>query len=590
MKINKKLIFSKTILFIFIVSFIIIFQKIFGVENTLIGVTIITAALMLLEEDLTIAPFKYFMYLIIINLLLGVFSFIASKNLWIGIPVNFIAMFTIGFLFCYDLKTNLYVPFGLQYLFMLSVPVANDQIAVRLISLVVGTIFIVLVQLVCNKHRLVKSANKTVENIFKELINKSQLLIDEKNCKNIDINIEKEINQIKKLIYSKRKDWFYLTEYGRINLNIAFILQSINLYMNDLYKDYNESDYEEILKDIQDKFIMLYKSRKDIKALNNIKKEIMECVNKENGKSNSSLQRVLVNLEILCNYFIQLNTLENHDYINKTYPIPHDFNIINILKRNFTTSSLRFAYAVRVALCTIIAIFIMDYFKIYEARWMAYTVFAIVQPYAENSKVKSYNRMKGTLIGGVIFVILFTIIKNPLIRSVIVIGAGYIDSYNTMYDRKMICVTISALGTAYITSSVGSVFLYRMLFVILGLVLALLVNEFILPYTLKDSSKDLINMGNCTTDKLIEEAKLYISEKNNNHVIENLFIISSLVEEKFNNLHSHIQSYEQALKDKKKVIANIYEMYIWAENDKILCSRFRENLNEIKYDKNQVMV
>ncbi|WP_242844632.1 FUSC family protein [Clostridium novyi] len=354
-----------------------------------------------------------------------------------------------------------------------------------------------------------------MKNIFKELINKSQLLIDEKNCKNIDINIEKEINQIKKLIYSKRKDWFYLTEYGRINLNIAFILQSINLYMNDLYKDYNESDYEEILKDIQDKFIMLYKSRKDIKALNNIKKEIMECVNKENGKSNSSLQRVLVNLEILCNYFIQLNTLENHDYINKIHPIPHEFNIINILKRNFKASSLRFAYAVRVALCVAISIFIMDYFKIYEARWMAYTVFAIVQPYAENSKVKSYNRMKGTLIGGVIFVILFTIIKNPLIRSVIVIGAGYIDSYNTMYDRKMICVTISALGTASITSSVGSVFLYRMLFVILGLVLALLVNEFILPYTLKNSSEDLIKMGNSTINKLIEESKLYISEKNN---------------------------------------------------------------------------
>src|SRR3712207_7723725 len=56
------------------------------------------------------------------------FSFIASKNLFVGIPINFIAMFIIGFLFCYDLKTNLYIPFGLQYLFMLSVPVSNAQI------------------------------------------------------------------------------------------------------------------------------------------------------------------------------------------------------------------------------------------------------------------------------------------------------------------------------------------------------------------------------------------------------------------------------------------------------------------------------
>lgn len=145
---------------------------------------------------------------------------------------------------------------------------------------------------------------------------------------------------------------------------------------------------------------------------------------------------------------------------------------------------------------------------------MAYTVFAIVQPYGENSKSKSYNRIKGTLIGGLIFLVLFTIIKNPLIRSIIVMGSGYIDGYNTRYDRKMICVTLSALGTAAITSSVGTVFLYRMLFVSLGLILALLVSKFILPYTLKDSSDDLIKMGNSTVDKLIEEAKLYIVEKN----------------------------------------------------------------------------
>ena len=590
MKINKKLIFSKTILFIFIISFIILFQKLFGIENTLIGVTVITAALMLLEEDLTISPMKHLAYLITINLLLGVFSFIASKNLFVGIPINFIAMFIIGFLFCYDLKTNLYIPFGLQYLFMLSVPVSNEQILMRLLSLVIGSVFIMILQLICNKHRLVKSTNKSIESIFQELINKNEAVISKEDYNCIDISIEKEIKKIKKLVYGKRKNGFYLTEGGRIKLNIAFILQSINLCMNDLYTDYEENDYKEILKAVQDKLIRLYKSKDDKSALNNIKKEIMECINEEKIKSNSLLKRILVNLEILCNYFIQLNELENHDCINKHYPIPQDFNIINILKRNFNCSSLRFTYAIRVSICATISIFIMDYFKIYEARWMAYTVFAIVQPYGENSKSKSYNRIKGTLIGGLIFLVLFTIIKNPLIRSIIVMGSGYIDGYNTRYDRKMICVTLSALGTAAITSSVGTVFLYRMLFVSLGLILALLVSKFILPYTLKDSSDDLIKMGNSTVDKLIEEAKLYIVEKNNNHAIENLFIISSLIEEKFDNLHSHIQSYEEVLKNKKKIISNIYEMYIWAENDKILYNNFREKLYALKHSLNSCSV
>ena len=53
---NKKVVLTKTILFIAIVMFVVLFKTVFGDENTLIGVTSITALLMLLERDLTIEP------------------------------------------------------------------------------------------------------------------------------------------------------------------------------------------------------------------------------------------------------------------------------------------------------------------------------------------------------------------------------------------------------------------------------------------------------------------------------------------------------------------------------------------------------
>ncbi|WP_010292105.1 hypothetical protein [Clostridium senegalense] len=49
---NKKMILSKSILFIMIVAFIGLFKIIFGKENTLIGVTVITLALMIIEKNL----------------------------------------------------------------------------------------------------------------------------------------------------------------------------------------------------------------------------------------------------------------------------------------------------------------------------------------------------------------------------------------------------------------------------------------------------------------------------------------------------------------------------------------------------------
>ncbi|WP_231156565.1 FUSC family protein [Clostridium botulinum] len=579
---NKKLIISKTILFVLIVSFIIAFQKIFGIENTLIGVTVITATLMLLEEDLTVSPFKYFIYFMGINLLLGVLAFVASLNLWLGIVVNFIAMFIIGFLFCYDLKSNLYIPFGLQYLFMLSMPVLKNQFVGRLISLVFGAAFIVVIQLIFNKHRLTKASNKIVESILEKIINKLQLISDKNLDTDIDSEIEKEIKQIKKLIYSKKKDGFYLTESGRINLGIVSLLESINLSINDLRNDYKENSLQEILQYLNNKIKILYEYKKNVEKLNIIKKEVKENLSYK-SYNNLSEKKILINLDILCDYFVQLYNLENQNYIDKTNPVPSEFNVMNVLKRNFTANSLKFSYAFRLAICVTISIFIMDYFKIHEARWMAYTVFSIVQPYSEHSKIKSLQRLKGTLIGGIIFIVLFSIFKDPIIRSVIVIGAGYIDGYNTTYDKKMICVTISALGTAAVTASIGSILGYRILFVLLGLVVALMANKFILPYTLKDSTEDLMYMSDYIMDKLIEESKMYISKRNNKYTIENLFIIFSLIEDKLNlnKFYKHIKDYEQHLKNKKKVITNIYEIYIWAENDKILSSKFKEMLTKI---------
>lgn len=560
---NKKLLLSKTALFVFIILFIVAFQKIFGIENTLIGVTVITAALMLLERDFTLSPFKYLIYITGINLFLGIAAFIASKNLWIGIPVNFITIFGIGFLLCYDLKSNMYIPFGLQYLFMLSVPIDQKNLGVRLLSLVFGALFIIIMQVICNKNKLIKSGNKIIEKSFQNLLKKIQLLIEDGDVTNIDKCIKKDIGELKKLVYNKRKESFYLTEGGRIKINIVATLECINTTISDLYKEFNKEDITKILNDIYNKLYKISQNKNDTDLLKRIKNE----------ESNICVSRIVNNLDILCNCFLELNNLDEHNSINKNIPIPSEFNFINIMKRNFTINTLKFSYAFKLAVSVTISIFIMDYFKVYEGRWMAYTVFSLIQPYAEQSKIKSGQRAKGTLIGGIIFIILFSIFKGSTIRSLIVMGAGYIDGYNTRYDRKIICVTISALGVASITSSIGGVLFFRIIFVGLGVGLALLVNKFIFPYSLNDANRDLISMSNSTIEQLIKEVKLYVLGRNNNHSIENLFMISSFIENKL--IINKSKEYKDYIKNKKRIIDNIYELYIWVQNDKISNNDFK---------------
>ncbi|MGL5765864.1 MAG: FUSC family protein, partial [Sarcina sp.] len=93
----KKKIIGNTIIFVTIIMFINIFTRLFGELKSVVGVTVITAALMLLQKDLTANPFQNLMFILGINIFTGIFAHLASMNLWIGIPLNFIALFIVAY-------------------------------------------------------------------------------------------------------------------------------------------------------------------------------------------------------------------------------------------------------------------------------------------------------------------------------------------------------------------------------------------------------------------------------------------------------------------------------------------------------------
>ena len=169
---NKKLIISKTAIFIIVVGFVIAFKSIFGDENTLIGVTTITATLMFLERDLTLSPIRNTIKLILINLLLGISSYLVVSNMYLGIIVNFLTLFFISYTFCYNLRNPLYLPFTLQYLFLLAEPVDSNGFFIRIMALVFGAIVIMVAQILFNKNRLAKSGNKLLDNVCDSILNK----------------------------------------------------------------------------------------------------------------------------------------------------------------------------------------------------------------------------------------------------------------------------------------------------------------------------------------------------------------------------------------------------------------------------------
>lgn len=552
----KKLILSKSIMFIFILIFINLFIAAFGGENTLIGVTVITATLMLLERDLTISPFKNTLRLLGINIFLGLLSFIAIQNIFLGIICNFIALFVIGYIFSYDLRSPLYIAFGLQYLFMVTTPISIEQLPIRLLALISGAFIIMVAQLLCNKNKLEKTSNKLLTSICNDILQKANLLQNiEYDTKDLDFEIDSSLKTLKKLLYDNRKKDFFITHKGISVLNIIFNFERISDLLNKYKYEYNN--------EVIDRKESLYILEKELGIL---KEYINENVTDIKFSSQEvdciDLCEFYDALENIYYYFDEYKKNEIEKNIESKLDVPHEFKISSVYKRNLNINSVKFSYSIKVAIGVSIAGFIMDYFKLSEGRWIMFTVFSLIQPYSENCITKSKKRVVSTVIGGVLIFVLFSIVKDASSRGIVILLAGYISTYTKDYRELMICNTISAIGAACITSSPDIFIVSRIAFVLLGTVIALIINKMILPYNAKAAYKSLIAMYKNVIAEMSKEIDLSIEKKSNLHKVKNLLLISTLIEDKILSMNSLVKDDNQEiiLSKKRLIVNNMYSL------------------------------
>ena len=571
-KITKQFIISQTILYVFIMAFVITFKIIFGDKNILVGVMGITAILMLTQINLTVSPGKNLVKLIIINLGIGIFTYLANLNVWAAIPINFIGIFVIAYTFYYNLKSPVYLPFTLQYMFLLATPITAAELPMRLLSLLVAPIGIMLIQFVVNKNKTTKVGNKLIGGICDNLIKK---INNDENKVEINEAIKKNANDFRKIIYDNRKDNFYVTEEGRIKLNIVIILEKLSNLLDE--KTTNKQILNDLIICLQELKRSLGKEE-DLRNITDITGNIINNYKKDNSYDLVSL-KILNTINMLNISLKELKSLgkENYNTIKSSKDVPEKYKMTNIHKREFYTSSVKFSYAIRVSLGITIAAFIADYFKLPEGRWIYFTAFAIIIPIYELSKKKLRDRMFATLVGGAIIVLSFTIFKNALIRMLIIMVAGYLRSYTSTYRYGTICTTICAIGAAAMTGGAVVLTIDRIVFVIFGTIIAIIINRFILPVRMKDANNELLGTYNEVVhgmlNKVYEEA---INTGDNTHEMDTLLLVTTMIEERLavNNGDSITEEYSSYFDKLRILIIDIYQLYTLvrinkAENSKV---------------------
>lgn len=567
----NKLVISKTLIFVVIMVYIFTFKFIFGNENILIAVMSITGLLMFMGRDLTGEPIKNMLGIILFYILIGIGSFLASGNLWIAIPINFIIIFTISYTFGHVLKAPMYIPFSFLYLFLLAYPISLSQMPLRIAALVVGAISIMLPQFIINKNKIKKSSEKIFQSLLNLLLEKVDLIKAGTSTNDIGSKINNMSKTLKDIIYDKKEKKFYISHEGRISLDFLVSIEKLSLLM-DKYKNDKESEILDELKEFVQKLSIKNNKKDLIVYMDELKEKYSDTVDK-------NIIELLTSMMIITLIIKNLDEKPRIKLKNVKRNLRDDIYGLKYIKFN----SIKLTYALRISIEVVIACFIMDYFHLEQGRWLMYTVLSLTSPLFETTKSKAKDRIIATIIGAIFIIVTFSIFKNTLIRSLIVMGAGYANMYCETYRQKIITVTVSAIGAVSLVGGyvVGNNFIKvtptilsmeRAILIIIGAIIAIVINQFLFRYDSKKANRYLAKISDLLIKDLIENLDIALEKESTTDYMNNIYLLNFQIEQtiKMNqslqkNENEHEQ-YDKLRKIKQKIISNTYELQNFIAN------------------------
>ena len=510
-----------------------LYKTIFGVENTIIGLIIAMASYAFLRLDLTSYPIYKSMIFLILNLFLAISAYISAINPFIGLIINFLILFTVSFIYTTEFKNVISYIFLLLYVYMWEYPISLDELPRRLVAMGVGVFIIIGIHILFNRRNFKKNSNniiiRSIRNIQKEICH----IINKSYKEKENIYIDSELRKLLILIEGRNNNKFIENNKDDIYFNIVLILERINSIINKVGKINNKS------KDVID---YLNSLNHDLENITLFLERKVDCINEEKDDLNkSSTINNWTKKEYAflgeCTELIRLlekniNNLYEYNKKKSRKRIKVKFNLKELLIGNSSLKMkhLRVAYSLKLAIAVSLIMFIVDLFKIPQGRWIVTSVYVVIQPYKEETLTKAIKRFKGTIIGVIIYISVFTFFPHIIPLELLLLILMFLYFVQKDYEKKVVCTALMTLSFGLSRSTVGYLAFYRFLFVIIGIVIALGINKIIFPQSIKNSIYDLKERYLELTSKLLYELKSILYEEKYNENTIKLLLDCNLIE------------------------------------------------------------
>lgn len=511
------------------------YKTIFGVENTIIGLIIAMASYAFLRLDLTSYPIYKSMIFLILNLFLAISAYISAINPFVGLIINFLILFTVSFIYTTEFKNVISYIFLLLYVYMWEYPISLDELPRRLVAMGVGVFIIIGIHILFNRRNFKKNSNniiiRSIRNIQKEICH----IINESYREKENIYIDSELRKLLILIEGRNNNKFIENHKDDIYFNIVLILERINSIINKVGKVNNKS------KDVID---YLNSLNHDLENITLFLERKVDCINEEKADLNKDCTtNNWTDKEYAflgeCTELIRLlekninNLYEyNRKKSRKRIKVKFNFKELVIGNSSLKMKNLRVAYSLKLAIAVSLIMFIVDLFKIPQGRWIVTSVYVVIQPYEEETLTKAIKRFKGTIIGVIIYISIFTFFPHIIPLELLLLILMFLYFVQKDYDKKVVCTALMTLSFGLSRSTVGYLAFYRFLFVIIGIAIALGVNKIIFPQSVKNSIYDLKERYLELTSKLLYELKSILYEEKYNENTVKLLLDCNLIESK----------------------------------------------------------
>ena len=506
----------------------------FGEKNIMLAFPIALTSAVLGRQNFKVKTFNKTIRIILMDLIIVTLAYISRLNIFIGIFINFISIFLIMYTITSPYDPTFYKPFIMLYVFTQYAWVPLNKMPARYLSVIFGVLIIVICNKIVNeineKSLLGKSIYKALSLIsegLKDILEGNYTKKKELECTNI-------MRALAYKVYVSRYKDYLTTNLGQIQFKIFMDIEHLNLFLRKIEEGYSHKD---ITKREIEELISLVEQ---IKKFSNGNINVEQVVNETNRYVNKYIKEAKYGYEIsviLINLSKNINSLNAVDRreINKVYEKWQRSYLDKTrytFKEYFRKDSIRFKFAMRMAITLTLSLFVGEILGFYKIIWAIITIMSVIQPYYEDTLKKTKDRVVGNTIAIIFTGVAINLIDNKFVTIAILIASLYLLYAFKEYHKISLFAAIASISVSSLSNNINELLLYRIAYVIVGVLIVIIANKYIFPYKLQDGIRQLEEKVKRYNEMLLKEGKLYLQDEGDIHIVRDIIIHLTLMNQK----------------------------------------------------------